>query len=211
MLRRFLPRKLCGISVAFAALSPTRGYVPTCYSAVRHSECKHPACDLHALGTPPAFVLSQDQTLHEKDGTGCLRQPPPEKATRDPNTSHHHDSVVKVQPWLLVRRTKNQGSARLRGIHLATGPRSRSAGRKLGSLDQRVVASTSRASETTAKNNLCSIPPTGHVVKKSEAVEARAKVYPCRTGATSATRGSIPRSPSPVKRFLIDFVLCSQL
>ncbi len=22
------------------------------------------ACDLHALGTPPAFVLSQDQTLH---------------------------------------------------------------------------------------------------------------------------------------------------
>jgi hypothetical protein len=31
---------------------------------VRHSECKHSACDLHALGTPPAFVLSQDQTLH---------------------------------------------------------------------------------------------------------------------------------------------------
>ena len=24
---------------------------------------KETACDLHALGTPPAFVLSQDQTL----------------------------------------------------------------------------------------------------------------------------------------------------
>jgi hypothetical protein len=25
--------------------------------------------DLHVLGTPPAFVLSQDQTLHEEDLT----------------------------------------------------------------------------------------------------------------------------------------------
>ena len=31
------------------------------YSPVRHW-CYHPF-DLHVLGTPPAFVLSQDQTL----------------------------------------------------------------------------------------------------------------------------------------------------
>ena len=57
---------------------PPRGRSPTCYSPVRHSkhsttqpisiietgsvaECS--AFDLHVLGTPPAFVLSQDQTL----------------------------------------------------------------------------------------------------------------------------------------------------
>ena len=58
---------VCGISTAFAVLSPTEGHVPTCYSAVRHSLPEGTACDLHALGTPPAFVLSQDQTLHDVD------------------------------------------------------------------------------------------------------------------------------------------------
>ncbi len=44
------------------------GRLPTCYSPVRHSirGSKLPllAFDLHVLGTPPAFILSQDQTLH---------------------------------------------------------------------------------------------------------------------------------------------------
>jgi hypothetical protein len=57
-------RTVCGISAAFAELSPTVGQVSTCSSAVRHSPTEVDACDLHALGTPPAFVLSQDQTLH---------------------------------------------------------------------------------------------------------------------------------------------------
>jgi hypothetical protein len=56
-------KNVCGISGAFAPLSPTGGVVPTCSTAVRHSGAEAPACDLHALGTPPAFVLSQDQTL----------------------------------------------------------------------------------------------------------------------------------------------------
>ena len=42
------------------------GRLSTCYSPVRHST-SHPkvtfAFDLHVLSTPPAFVLSQDQTL----------------------------------------------------------------------------------------------------------------------------------------------------
>jgi hypothetical protein len=40
-----------------------------CYSPVRHSlfisiATEWSAFDLHVLGTPPAFILSQDQTLH---------------------------------------------------------------------------------------------------------------------------------------------------
>ena len=46
---------------------PLMGRFPTCYSPVRHSStlCKQSASafDLHVLGIPPAFVLSQDQTL----------------------------------------------------------------------------------------------------------------------------------------------------
>ena len=33
------------------------------YSPVRHSSSEEDASDLHVLGTPPAFILSQDQTL----------------------------------------------------------------------------------------------------------------------------------------------------
>ena len=35
------------------------------YSPVRHSSSEEDSFDLHVLGTPPAFILSQDQTLHE--------------------------------------------------------------------------------------------------------------------------------------------------
>ena len=58
----------CGISPSFPRLSPSRrqiGHVlltrPPLGSARRPS-----SYDLHVLGTPPAFVLSQDQTLHRK-------------------------------------------------------------------------------------------------------------------------------------------------
>jgi hypothetical protein len=42
------------------------GRLPTCYSPVRrftHGVAPAFSRDLHVLGTPPAFVLSQDQTL----------------------------------------------------------------------------------------------------------------------------------------------------
>src|SRR3954467_779694 len=56
---------LCGISRGFPRLSPTTGQVPTRYSPVRHSFPAETgkAFDLHVLSMPPAFVLSQDQTL----------------------------------------------------------------------------------------------------------------------------------------------------
>ena len=83
--RSFNPKITCGIRHHFWCLSLSLGYVPTCYSAVRRSctpahysirfgslplsvTIKQSAgalpLDLHVLGTPPAFILSQDQTLH---------------------------------------------------------------------------------------------------------------------------------------------------
>ena len=44
-----------------------KGRLPTCYSPVRHlpfNIATKSSVDLHVLSTPPAFVLSQDQTLH---------------------------------------------------------------------------------------------------------------------------------------------------
>ena len=47
-----------------------KGRLLTCYSPVRHSHHQTKAqwipFDLHVLSTPPAFVLSQNQTLHTK-------------------------------------------------------------------------------------------------------------------------------------------------
>src|SRR5690625_7507069 len=59
------------------------GRLPTCYSPIRRSFHKRPsedfsllpAHDLHVLGMPPAFVLSQDQTLQKSltyKQRGCL-------------------------------------------------------------------------------------------------------------------------------------------
>src|SRR5699024_11287807 len=61
---------LAHVSASYPSLT---GRLPTCYSPIRRSFhrrpsedfCLLPARDLHVLGTPPAFVLSQDQTLHK--------------------------------------------------------------------------------------------------------------------------------------------------
>ena len=65
----------CGISSRFQLLSPSVGQVPHALltrpplSETRKFSSKLPSFqrftpfDLHVLGTPPAFVLSQDQTL----------------------------------------------------------------------------------------------------------------------------------------------------
>ena len=63
---------LCGISTSFPVLSPCEGQIahalltrpPLRFKEIhpKVSIFKSPL-DLHVLGTPPAFVLSQDQTL----------------------------------------------------------------------------------------------------------------------------------------------------
>ena len=64
--RSFTPKSTCGIRHRFRCLSLSLGYVPTCYSAVRRSSPEVLPLDLHVLGTPPAFILSQDQTLQKR-------------------------------------------------------------------------------------------------------------------------------------------------
>ena len=54
------------------------GRLPTCYSPVRRSTNDPKtvlARDLHVLGTPPAFVLSQDQTLRKNSGASNRLRP----------------------------------------------------------------------------------------------------------------------------------------
>ena len=65
------PLATCGINSPFGELSPTSGQVahvlrtlaPLNFSCIATPEVPF---DLHVLSTPPAFVLSQNQTLREK-------------------------------------------------------------------------------------------------------------------------------------------------
>ena len=60
----------CGISGRFQPLSPSEGQVA--HALLARPPLRYPKAsfqispfDLHVLGMPPAFVLSQDQTLHK--------------------------------------------------------------------------------------------------------------------------------------------------
>ena len=55
----------CGISTPFGMLSPTSGQVAYVLRD-RSPLGPKPPFDLHFLGTPQAFVLSQDQTLQRR-------------------------------------------------------------------------------------------------------------------------------------------------
>ena len=57
---------LCGISNRFRLLSPSKGQVAHALLTRSPLGIIHTPFDLHVLGTPPAFVLSQDQTLELK-------------------------------------------------------------------------------------------------------------------------------------------------
>lgn len=61
-------RKYSVLDPVSQAYPKVQGRSPTCYSPVRHSSTPERAFpfDLHVLSTPPAFVLSQDQTLQTK-------------------------------------------------------------------------------------------------------------------------------------------------
>jgi hypothetical protein len=55
--------------------SPLKGRSTTCYSPVRHYPSEEGPFDLHVLSTPPAFVLSQDQTLQTRKERSISRSP----------------------------------------------------------------------------------------------------------------------------------------
>ena len=57
--------------------------------------------DLHVLSTPPAFVLSQDQTLHKK-----ISEQNPKQAVKSPkpNKRTNHHKPHKMQPVLASKK-----------------------------------------------------------------------------------------------------------
>ena len=85
---------LCGISFSFPKLSPTRGQIT--HALLTRSPLylsrRTFAFDLHVLGTPPAFVLSQDQTLQFKPVSKCVR-----------STNQTYDA------WLVISKDDRDG------------------------------------------------------------------------------------------------------
>src|SRR3569833_1962176 len=74
------------------AYPKVQGRSPTCYSPVRHSshsEERFPF-DLHVLSTPPAFVLSQNQTLQTKPTKGQSGK----HLTKQPVTNWHQKTTI---------------------------------------------------------------------------------------------------------------------
>ena len=77
------------------------GRLATCSSPVRHvSPPKGTPFDLHALGTPPALILSQDQTLHQWSAHPTSRFPgtsaQPRRSSRTRPTPPHPPGTPKV-------------------------------------------------------------------------------------------------------------------
>ena len=78
------------------AYPKVQGRSPTCYSPVRHSshsEERFPF-DLHVLSTPPAFVLSQDQTLQTKT------------SGEKPDKTNHHTPTRGIRAWQKNNKNK---------------------------------------------------------------------------------------------------------
>jgi hypothetical protein len=93
-----------------------QGRLPTCYSPVRHSPHpeRHDPFDLHVLSTPPAFVLSQDQTLQKEPETSRFKPPRPRRREPDKNqgtsaksNTWHHKQKQHTVEFSRNRRTTN--------------------------------------------------------------------------------------------------------
>ena len=87
---------LCGISHPFEWLSHTRGYVIHVLltrSPLTRGPKSVRALDLHVLSTPPAFVLSQDQTLQFDSKNSLLL----------------NDWVLVIGPKLFVEANSSNG------------------------------------------------------------------------------------------------------
>jgi hypothetical protein len=83
---------------------PLRGRLSTCYSPVRHFQayCYALTFDLHVLGTPPAFILSQDQTLRIDPKALFLTRSSHSlyQSSFRTRTSSYHSLVVNVHRFL---------------------------------------------------------------------------------------------------------------
>ena len=88
-----------GLPPVSKCYTKVKGTFLTCYSPVRHSCTPESALpfDLHVLSTPPAFVLSQDQTLRKKTTGPDPRRTRPDKNNKrtTPTPSRKTDRTEK--------------------------------------------------------------------------------------------------------------------
>lgn len=102
---------ISGIRRRFQRLSQSPGqvaHVLLTRSPLIHQASLASPFDLHVLSTPPAFILSQDQTLHKK----MMHDPPPEKGEKKP----HEFNLTKRMPSLtiqLISKKSHQPTQRL--------------------------------------------------------------------------------------------------
>ena len=117
---------VCGISSPFGLLSPARGQVDYVLRTRSPLSIAAPF-DLHVLGTPPAFILSQDQTLRTlTSALSLVKRATLARALARPRTyftvcAFCHCSVVNVRTH---RGTKNRKRSLSVGTELAKHPAS---------------------------------------------------------------------------------------
>src|SRR5215831_12431608 len=136
---------LCGISPPFEGLSTTSGQVTHVLLTrlPRYRGLPPFASDLHVLGTPPAFVLSQDQTLQLICGSGAsagshATEDDPADAARsgDPQILRsNHDSFCKAGTFYLVFKEHRTGTNDTRplGVRAVEVPRTHSRAKRRSS------------------------------------------------------------------------------
>ena len=105
---------LSGIRPSFPGLSRSAGQIT--HVLLTRSPLEYPASrafpfDLHVLSTPPAFVLSQDQTLHKK-----ISEQNPKQAVKSPKpnkrTNHHKPQKPVLASKKLLQRKNTVPSTR---------------------------------------------------------------------------------------------------
>src|SRR5437588_4544515 len=93
------------------AYPKVQGRSPTCYSPVRHSSTPERAFpfDLHVLSTPPAFVLSQNQTLQTKTSHTPKRAQENSNQNNLITAKRHQKLASKKQNHTPTREMKRHG------------------------------------------------------------------------------------------------------
>src|SRR5215203_28182 len=96
---------------------PLTGRSPTCYSPVRRSPVAEAtfAHDLHVLSTPPAFILSQDQTLQ-------FRSSPPGPLQPRQSYSEYKFTVARLLHSIPLPSFQRTGLAILRELQKLVKP-----------------------------------------------------------------------------------------
>jgi hypothetical protein len=96
-----------------------QGTLPTCYSPVRRFQPEPlrvlvSSLDLHVLSTPPAFVLSQDQTLRKDFSTRKCQK---FDAVQRTPTIRRIKGVCRIYSWSFIDLKDRRVSADLRSTH----------------------------------------------------------------------------------------------